>query len=433
VKHLDNGDQMTNRPHRARWFARSALLVTLALVASACGGDDDVQSDDAAPSTTTADVAASCPGDPIKVTSIQALTGPLAITGPAADMGFKAAVQAVNSECALGRPIEVNVCDDESDVNASIACGREAKDGGSLAIVGSVGSYDDGANAAGLPAVYLNGTSAFELTSENAYSSASGLMLAMSAISAAKAQGAEKFLMVFPDVAALQFASTQMEKLAEIVGVEYDVVFFPSDTTDFAPLAAQITERDPDALGLVPLNAVPFVNAITSEGITTEDRLLCYPSGIFSAEQLDELGDVMNGACFVSQTMPPTETGNDGVAEFREDMEAAGYDPDDPEVEFASVTAWSTVKRLEAALLTLDPDAIAALDSSALLDAVVANPIERSETAQYDFRDHQLPEFPEMEAFRIFTRHVAILQLNDEVYTPLTDGFVDVTEPPDLG
>jgi hypothetical protein len=38
-----------------------------------------------------------------------------------------------------------------------------------------------------------------------------------------------------------------------------------------------------------------------------------------------------------------------------------------------------------------------------------------------------------MEAFRIFTRHVAILQLNDEVYTPLTDGFVDVTEPPDLG
>jgi ABC-type branched-subunit amino acid transport system permease subunit len=45
--------------------------------------------------------------------------------------------------------------------------------------------------------------------------------------------------------------------------------------------------------------------------------------------------------------------------------------------------------------------------------AVVANPVDRPETAPYDFRENAVPELPDLAAFRIFTREVAILQIHD--------------------
>jgi hypothetical protein len=63
---------------------------------------------------------------------------------------------------------------------------------------------------------------------------------------------------------------------------------------------------------------------------------------------------------------------------------------------------------------------------------VVANPVARPETAPYDFRENALPELPDLAAFRIFTREVAILQMHDSRYDVLSHDFVDILEPPDL-
>ena len=73
-----------------------------------------------------------------------------------------AQLASINRECALGRPIEVSICDDGFDVNGNLACRRQAAEDGSLAIVSSVGSFDDGAAASGLPGIFLWGTSAYE-------------------------------------------------------------------------------------------------------------------------------------------------------------------------------------------------------------------------------------------------------------------------------
>ena len=94
--------------------------------------------------------------------------------------------------------------------------------------------------------------------------------------------------------------------------------------------------------------------------------------------------------------------------------------------------SWSNLKKLEAALLAAGPEVIASLNSQSLVDAVVATPVDRPEQAPYDFRTHQLPEFPELAAFRIFTREVALLELNDGKYKAVVDGFVDVLDPPKL-
>lgn len=75
---------------------------------------------------------------------------------------------------------------------------------------------------------------------------------------------------------------------------------------------------------------------------------------------------------------------------------------------------------------------IASLDTKSLVDAVVNHPVDRPEMAPYDFRKNAIPEVPDLAAFRIFTRTVAVLQIEDGKYKVLSDGFIDILKPPDL-
>jgi hypothetical protein len=378
------------------------------------------------------DAAADCPGKPLKFTTISALTSQLGDGGNRVRIGTEAGVAAVNRDCALGRPIEVDLCDDTGDVNQNLECGREAASNGSLALLSLIGSFDDGATASGLPALFTWGTSAFELTSEEAYSSISGISVGISGVTAAKAKGADDFLLVLPDVPSLQFAATQVEQVADIIGIDVEVIYFPPDTTDYAPIAAQIAERDTDAIGLLPAQPVVMFNALAAEGITPADRIVTTASIVMSPEVVEELGDTLDGLIVVSPAVPPTDEDNPGIAEFRDDLEAAGFDPDDPDIDFNTVVAWSNLKKLEEALSHLSPEEIATLDSQGVVDAVVANPVERPETAPYDFRENALPELPDLAAFRIFTRKVAIFEMHDGRYDVISDDFVDILEPPAL-
>jgi hypothetical protein len=233
-------------------------------------------------------------------------------------------------------------------------------------------------------------------------------------------------------VPALQFAATQVEQVADIIGIDVEVIYFPADTTDYAPIAAQIAERETDAIGLLPAQPVVMFNALAAEGITAEDHIITTASVVMSPEVVHELGDTLDGLIVVSPGLPPTDADNPGIAEFRDDMVAAGFDPDDPDVDFNTVVSWSNVKKLEGALSHLSPEEVESLDSHGVVDAVVANPVDRPETAPYDFRENALPELPDLAAFRIFTREVAILQMHDSSYDVLSNDFVDILEPPDL-
>ncbi len=422
---------------RRRLFIVAAVV---GLLGAACGdghiGDVAAGGGAASPGTTARapeeDTAADCPGEPLKFTTIAALTSALGNNGDRARMGTDAAVRAVNHECALGRPLEVDFCDDKGDVNENLACGRKAAGDGTLALLSFIGSFDDGATASGLPALFTWGTSAFELTSPNAYSSISGISVGISGVTAAKAKGAEDFLLVLPDIPALQFAASQVEQVADIIGIKVEVIYFPADTTDYAPIAAQIAERDTDAIGLLPAQPVVMFNALAAEGITAENHIITTASVVMSPEIVHELGDTLNGLLVVSPGLPPTDEDNPGIAEFRDDMEAAGFDPDDPDVDFNTVVTWSNIKKLEGALSHLSPAEIASLDSQGVVDAAVANPVDRPEQAPYDFRENALPELPDLAGFRIFTREVAILQMHGSRYDVLSSDFVDILEPPDL-
>jgi ABC-type branched-subunit amino acid transport system substrate-binding protein len=255
----------------------------------------------------------------------------------------------------------------------------------------------------------------------------------MGGVSAAQAAGAEDFVLVLPDAPALQFVASQVEELASLLDLELETIYFPADATDYAPIAAQIAQREPDAIGMLPVSPVVMINALAAEGITPENHIMSIASIVMTPEVIDELGDALDGLLVVSPTLPPTATDNPGVDEFRADLEAGGYDPDDPDIDFTTVVSWSNLKKLEEALLAIDPSVVESLDSQALVEAIVDHPIDRPEAAAYDFSENQLPEFPGLAAFRVFTREVAILDMQDGRYEVVSDGFVDMLDPPPLG
>jgi ABC-type branched-subunit amino acid transport system substrate-binding protein len=418
---------MNRRTLSAR--ACACVITALALTVTACAGSSKEGTKGASGTTVP---SKACPGAPLKFTSIIALTSPLGNGGERARTGLEAAVNGVNRRCSLGRPLEVNICDDKADTNANLACGRKAGSDGTLAIFGSIGSFDGGVTASKLPAIFVNGTSPFELTNKNAYSSVNGIALGISGTSAIKARGKKSSTLLLPDTPTLQFAGNLIVQMAALLKVKVDPIYYAQDTTDFAPVAAQISEADDEAVGMLPINPVVVVNALAQEGITPDNHDMVVPGGVITPESLNELGDAANGILVVSETMPPTETSNKGIAEFRADMEADGKDPDDPQVDAGTVTSWSNVKKLEGALLAAGPKVIASLDSKSVVDAVVNHPVDRPETAPYDFRKHAIPEIPELAGFRIFTRTVAVLQIEDGKYKVLSDGFIDILKPPDL-
>jgi ABC-type branched-subunit amino acid transport system substrate-binding protein len=421
---------MNRRTRSARAGVWVCVITAVAVSVAACSGSSKGGSSGA--SNTTTPNSKPCPGAPLKFTSIIALSGPLGIGGGRSRNAIDAAVGGVNRTCALGRPLQVNICDDKADSNANLACGRKAGSDGSLAIFGAIGSFDGGVTASKLPAIFVNGTSPFELTNKNAYSSVNGLALGISATSAISARGKKSSTLVLPDTPTFQFAGELLVKLAARLKVKVDPIYYPADTTDFAPVAAQISQFDDEAVGMLPLNPVVVVNALAQEGITPENHDIVVPGGVITPESLKELGAAANGILVVSEAMPATETSNKGIAEFRADMNAIGKNPDDPDVDFSSVTAWSNVKKLEGALLAAGPSVIAALDTKGVVDAVVNHPVDRPEMAPYDFREHAIPEVPDLAGFRVFTRTVAVMQIEDGKYKVISDGFIDILKPPDL-
>jgi ABC-type branched-subunit amino acid transport system substrate-binding protein len=413
-----------------RTVAAFSTLLLVAVVATACGSSKSNKS--ATKSTVITQPSKPCPGEPLKFTTIAALSGTASAAGNRLKLGSDAAVKEINRTCSLGRPLQVTLCDDKADTNANLACGRQAASDGSLAILGAVGTFDDGVTASKLPAIFVNGTSAFELTNPKSYSSISGIALGMSGVSAVKARGEGSSTLVLPDTPTLQFAGNLLQQVAGLLNVKVYPIYYPQDTTDFAPVAAQISEKNADAVGLLPINPVVVVNALAAEGLTPSQKTMVVPSAVITPDVMKELGPALNGMLVVSQTAPPTDTNNPGIQEFRADVQADGHNPDDPDVDFAAVTAWSNVKKLEGALLAATPAVRASLNSNSLVDTIVAHPIDRPESAPYDFRKNQIPELPALANFRVFTRQVAILEIEDGKYKTLTNGFIDIFKPPSI-
>jgi ABC-type branched-subunit amino acid transport system substrate-binding protein len=414
--------------HRQRVVGLAVVLATSAAVV-ACGDDGGSEGD--AGGGEVSQAAASCRGEPIRLTTIVSESGPLALVGDEWSTAADVAVRDVNEECALGRPLEVDVCDDSGDPNGSTECGRTAASDGSLALLGSVGIFDNGAEAAGLPAVYTFGAGTFDHTSSSSYPVASVVTELLGAVTTADSVGADSAMLATFESPATAFIAEQGEALAEELGLEWDTLFFPQDTTDFAPIAAQIVDADPDSLGVGATQTEPFLQALLAEGWDLSEKPTLSTAGVVPPSVLEALGSDAEGFYLMSSVVPPTEEDNPGIAEMRAAYEA--QDVDFSEVSVFSVYMWTGVHGLVDALATLSPDEIEQLDSAALVDAVTGQgPVERPEVVPVDFGQPAFPDNAALSTFRIFSRHAMPTRFEDGRLVPVAD-FVDVETPFDLG
>lgn len=404
------------------------LFVVLATVTvAACGDDDGSAGGGDSSNGEVAQAAENCPGDPLRFTTIAAQSGAMATGGDELSVAADVAVRDVNRECSLGRPVEVVVCDDQSDPNGSTECGRTAAEDGSLALIDAVGLFDTGAEASGLPSIYTLGTGTFDHTNPQSYPFADIIAQVLGSVTTAQAAGADSFLLVANESPATVFVLEQGQALADELGIEYDTLLIPSDTTDFAPIAAQIVAADPDALGFGVSQAEPFVGALLAEGWDFQEHYTSSTSTLFPPSVLESLGADGEGLYMISSVVPPTVTDNPEIDRMREAFDAAGADFG--EASTGTVTMWAAVHSLVDALSALSPDEIADLDSATLVDAVKAQgPVERPEVAPFDLSGPAFPDNPALSELRVFSRSVMPTRVENGEMVPVA-GFIDVETP----
>jgi ABC-type branched-subunit amino acid transport system substrate-binding protein len=404
-----------------------AALVVLACVTTGCS-----KSNSNSPGASAASSNPNCTGAPLKFTSIATLSGPLtfpSLLTEARNAG-DAALKAVNAECALGRPIQITICDDKGDPNEATKCGRTAHDDGSIALFGSSGSYDGGTSAANLPGILTGGGSVFDLTDPRSFSISSPLTLVVGSSATAAAAGVKDALVISIDSSVTRTFVQTSQQIADGMNIKLDALFIPADTTDFAPVAAQIAERKPSALGLIlTTQMVPFFNALAAEGITAHDMPVFTAVTLMAPEVLKQLGSKAEGVYLLTGQAPPSDKDNPGIQQMLKELEDYGYPADGDKLSPASTAAWANPHALVDILKKLPASEIASLDSSKIVDAMAkAGPINRPEIAPFDFTAPQFPDVPSLASFRIFTRQAMVVQVEGGKYKRVT-AFADTTKP----
>jgi ABC-type branched-subunit amino acid transport system substrate-binding protein len=377
---------------------------------------------------------AKCPGTPLKFTAIISKTGSLAgpggVLGTDVEDGINAAVKGVNDQCSAGVPIQFKLCDDQGDPNVSNACGRAAKSDGSLAIAISAGSRD-GAGASGLPLILSGGLGGYEITSPNSYPADSPITEIFGSISASSAAKVKTYLMLATDDPAIHALSGTLTDLAKAQGVKLDFLYFPADTTDFAPIAAQAAGQHPDAIGLAVGTITPVINALKIEGITPQNTPMFTAVALVTPQIKRELGSKVDGINLISTVVPAQDTSNPGIRQMLAELKAAGVKTKPADIGTQTAETWAHVHMLADVIGKLPSADRAALTPDSLVKALVAaSPLTSANevVAPIDYTANAFPSVPALAPLRLFGNQVITVRVVKGKYVPIT-AFQNATEP----
>jgi hypothetical protein len=217
--------------------------------------------------------------------------------------------------------------------------------------------------------------------------------------------------------------------VAKSVGVKVQTLFVPPTTTDYAPIAAQVSQTNPASIGIILTDPVPFMNALASEGITAKKVPILTAVTLMPPNVLHQLGSVANGMYLLTQQAPPSDTSNPGIQQMLKELKQAGFPANAKNLSPASTGAWSNVHGLVQVLQKLPKSEIAHLNSTELVQAMAkAGPIDRPEVAPFDFSKFAFPDIKSLAGFRIFSRDAMLVRVENGHYVSVSP-FSDVTKP----
>ncbi|MEZ4860806.1 MAG: substrate-binding domain-containing protein [Caldilineaceae bacterium] len=320
-----------------------ALLSVAILVFAACTSVAPAATPAAeAPAAVTeppAAPAAEATGEPLKIGVMSDLSGGLALFGnemwEGLQIGFDYATD--GSMVAGGRPIELIIKDDTSDVDAGAAAARELIEAEGVEVL--IGNTSSGVAlqvqqiAAENDVIYFAAPAASpDITGKNFNDHTfrvcrNSAQDPMTVAKWALENVGTKYLILAEDYAFGQATAAGFQTVFSGMGAEFltdEPIFAPSDTTDFTAYINQIKELQPDGLILVwatNTSATILFDQLTSQGVTGN---IPFITG-FSSNDLTKLLDPGNvgsvGLIVYHYTLPHTAANDYLVEQYQAKFE----------------------------------------------------------------------------------------------------------------
>ena len=448
-----------------------AVLATFALVAAACGGDDDDASDgedtateqpedsateatddggddaasseddgaeasedagdDAEASEDAGDdaeasddgEAAAPTGEPLKIMTVTTLNaaGPTYQNIANTAETYEAYINARGG--VAGHPIDVTVCDEQFDPAVATTCARQAVEEGMVSIVGSFTFFAESI----VPVIAESDITWFgaccpitpsELTSAHSFNIGNQPMYAVGAVKRAVDDGCTNINAVIIEGA--EIFVPPMENAIGALGMEFgDVISLPATAQDYSAEVAQATGNDADCVVAV-ISETPYITWNTAWTQSGTEARQYGPQGNLnsvSAAGNEEAtnGDVISGMYPDISTAPWDE--------YRLALEEAGLDM--TELDYNSLGGlgtWAAFTGFTQIAETIEGDITAAsffeaASNTSSLDLNGMVPV-------LDFTQEWTAGLEGYE--RLFNRSVVFSTLEDGQVVPLTTEFEDV-------
>lgn len=269
----------------------------------------------------------------------------------------------------LGRPIEIERCDDAGDVQKAADCARRMVDNPDvLAVAGSTGRQIGPVavpifDAAGMPFFCASPSHQDELNAQTGFCIQAGFSVAFTAVLANwVSEGIESVAIVGSDSPAGQSTVGLIETaLADIAGIDVTNVAFISQTqADYLPAAQAAMAEEPEAilLALAPTVTLQILQAFQTAGNTI-------PLGaISSSANAEVIASPAAEGLYLDSPYPPFDSDEPGMVTYRGAMEASGYGN---EIDTYSLGGWLTGEVFAAAVESIDGE----VTREAVLDAVL--------------------------------------------------------------
>jgi ABC-type branched-subunit amino acid transport system substrate-binding protein len=419
-------------------------VIALGVVAAACGGDDDdddaattdapsateaaAPAETSAPADTTAaggSTAAAPTGEPIKLLTVTTLNanGPtyenIAITAELA-AGY------INDNGGInGRPVEVEVCDEQFDAAVAAGCARQAVEDNVVSVVGSFTYFAE----AIVPVIAESDITWFgnccaispsELSSPHSFPIGNQPMYSVGEVKRAVEDGCENINAVIAEGADAIFR-TPMENAMKAYGREFgEVIITPTIAQDYSAEVARAT-TDADCI-VVVMSETPFLTWNTALQQADTDVKQYGNQGNLNAISAKGAEEVTNGN-IIAGMYPDISTAP--WDEYRATLEANGVDQEANDFNsLGGMGTWAAYMAFAEIASGIEGEVTAAsffeaASNTSELDLDGMVPV-------LDFTQEWTDGLPGYT--RLFNRSVVYSQLENGQVVPVDNDFVDVSD-----
>lgn len=414
-----------------------ALIAVLGLAISACGSDSDggdaSNEEPSAPAAETGDTTADttdgrtgeATGEPIKLMTVTTINanGPtyenIAITA-------NLAADYINSNGGInGRPIEVEVCDEQFDAAVAATCARQAVESGAVSVVGSFTYFAE----AIVPVIAESDITWFgaccpispsELSDPHSFNIGNQPMYAVGEVKAAVEDGCENINAVIAEGADAIFR-TPMENAMSAYGRTFgEVITTPTIAQEYSAEVARATSNA-DCI-VVVMSETPFLtwNTALQQADTTVQQYGNQGNlNAISAEGAEEVtdGNIISGM-YPDISTAPWDDYRAALDENGIDQEANDFNS------LGGLGTWAAYMGFAQIASTIDGEVTApsfyeAASNTTSLDLNGMVPV-------LDFTQEWTDGLPGYS--RLFNRSVVYSMLDDGEVVPLDNEFVDVSD-----